>query len=106
MSKISRRRFLKTAAATAAGARVLGTIAATARAVSGTDYAIQGIDISHWQGSINWTSVKNSGKTFAFMKATEGTTYTDPHSPPTGRMRRRPASSAGRTTSPTPTPAR
>src|SRR5262249_28738729 len=28
--------------------------------------------------SINWTSVKNSGKTFAFCKATEGTTYTDP----------------------------
>ena len=52
--------------------------ASEARAVNGTDYAIQGIDVSHYQGSINWTSVKNSGKTFAFCKATEGTTYTDP----------------------------
>jgi lysozyme len=34
--------------------------------------------VSHWQGSINWSSVKSSGKKFAFCKATEGTTYTDP----------------------------
>ena len=34
--------------------------------------------MSHWQGTINWTSVKNSGKAFAFCKATEGATYTDP----------------------------
>ncbi|HJZ59519.1 MAG TPA: glycoside hydrolase family 25 protein [Gemmataceae bacterium] len=77
MKTVSRRRFLKSAAYTAAGGGVLGT-AAAALAISGTDYAIQGIDISHWQGSINWTSVKNSGKRFAFCKATEGTTYTDP----------------------------
>jgi GH25 family lysozyme M1 (1,4-beta-N-acetylmuramidase) len=37
-----------------------------------------GIDVSHWQGTINWTSVKNSGVTFAYCKATEGTDYTDP----------------------------
>lgn len=39
---------------------------------------VQGIDVSHWQGSINWTSVRNSGIQFAWMKATEGTTYRDP----------------------------
>jgi lysozyme len=77
MSRMSRRRFLKSAAYGAAGAGVLAT-AARALAVNGTDFAIQGIDISHWQGTINWTSVKNSGKKFAFCKATEGTTYTDP----------------------------
>jgi GH25 family lysozyme M1 (1,4-beta-N-acetylmuramidase) len=38
----------------------------------------QGIDVSHWQGSINWSSVRNAGIEFAWMKATEGTTYTDP----------------------------
>lgn len=37
-----------------------------------------GIDVSHYQGTINWTSVKNGGYQFAFMKATEGTTYVDP----------------------------
>jgi lysozyme len=39
---------------------------------------LNGIDVSHWQGTINWTSVKNSGVAFAMCKATEGTTYTDP----------------------------
>src|SRR5258706_1405404 len=31
-----------------------------------------GIDVSHYQGSINWTSVKGSGIVFAWAKATEG----------------------------------
>ncbi|MEV1285522.1 GH25 family lysozyme [Micromonospora sp. NPDC049679] len=37
-----------------------------------------GIDISHWQGSINWTSVRNSGVEFAYIKATESNNYKDP----------------------------
>src|SRR2546425_10946105 len=32
-----------------------------------------GIDVSDYQGSINWTSVKNAGISFAWTKATEGT---------------------------------
>src|ERR1019366_9113294 len=36
-----------------------------------------GIDVSSYQGSINWSSVKNSGMTFAGAKATEGTFYID-----------------------------
>ncbi|MGP4111870.1 GH25 family lysozyme [Streptomyces sp. 4N509B] len=39
---------------------------------------VQGIDVSNWQGSINWSSVRGAGIQFAWMKATEGTTYTDP----------------------------
>jgi GH25 family lysozyme M1 (1,4-beta-N-acetylmuramidase) len=77
MTKMSRRRFLKSAAYTAAGAGVAGTAAYALAA--GTDYAIQGIDVASYQGYPNWTSVKNSGKTFAFTKATEGTTYTNPY---------------------------
>ncbi|WP_430393205.1 GH25 family lysozyme [Actinacidiphila reveromycinica] len=38
-----------------------------------------GIDVSHYQGSINWSSVKAAGIQFAYIKATEGTTYTDPN---------------------------
>jgi lysozyme len=38
----------------------------------------EGIDISHWQGTINWTSVAAAGKKFAFMKASESTDYVDP----------------------------
>ncbi len=39
---------------------------------------LQGIDVSHYQGSVNWSSVKNAGIVFAFAKATDGNTYTDP----------------------------
>jgi GH25 family lysozyme M1 (1,4-beta-N-acetylmuramidase) len=38
---------------------------------------VQGIDVSHWQGAINWTSVRGSGIQFAWIKATEGTSYKD-----------------------------
>ncbi|ALN97934.1 glycoside hydrolase [Bacillus phage vB_BpuM-BpSp] len=42
---------------------------------------IKGIDISHWQQdrqNIDWKKVANDGVKFAFIKATEGTSYTDP----------------------------
>jgi GH25 family lysozyme M1 (1,4-beta-N-acetylmuramidase) len=39
---------------------------------------IPGIDVSHYQGSINWTSVRNAGIQFAYIKATESTNYKDP----------------------------
>ena len=35
-------------------------------------YAVHGIDISKYQGAIDWRSVKRSGVAFAFIKATEG----------------------------------
>jgi GH25 family lysozyme M1 (1,4-beta-N-acetylmuramidase) len=38
-----------------------------------------GVDVSHWQGSINWTSVYNAGIRFAYIKDTEGTSYKDPN---------------------------
>ncbi|KAA6450329.1 glycoside hydrolase family 25 protein [Bacillus swezeyi] len=38
---------------------------------------IKGIDVSHWQGSINWKKVAADGIKFAFIKATEGTTLKD-----------------------------
>jgi GH25 family lysozyme M1 (1,4-beta-N-acetylmuramidase) len=37
----------------------------------------EGIDISHWQGPINWTKVAAAGKRFAFMKASESTDFVD-----------------------------
>lgn len=38
-----------------------------------------GIDVSHWQGSVNWTTYYNQGNRFAYIKSTEGTSYTDPN---------------------------
>jgi lysozyme len=37
---------------------------------------ITGIDISHWQGSINWAKVSSQVK-FAILKCSEGTNYRD-----------------------------
>ena len=39
---------------------------------------INGIDVSHFQGTVDWPAVKAAGKLFAFAKATDGITYTDP----------------------------
>ncbi len=36
-----------------------------------------GIDVAENDGSVNWAEVKNSGKIFAFVKATEGKTLKD-----------------------------
>ncbi len=52
-------------------------VALSVMAASALAYA-DGVDVSHWQGSINWSRVKSDGVKFAFMKATEGTGYSDP----------------------------
>ncbi|MDN3355154.1 GH25 family lysozyme [Actinomadura sp. DC4] len=36
---------------------------------------IQGLDVSGWQGDVDWDSVKADGAKFAYVKATESTTY-------------------------------
>ena len=38
----------------------------------------KGIDISHWQGDIDWSAVAADGIDFAIMKTTESRDYTDP----------------------------
>jgi GH25 family lysozyme M1 (1,4-beta-N-acetylmuramidase) len=72
---LSRRQFLQAAAAAGAGAP--GSAAPATAA--GTDYSVQGIDVASYQGYPNWTKFQHNGKTFAFTKATEGTTYTNPY---------------------------
>jgi lysozyme len=42
------------------------------------EISIPGIDISHFQGTIDWSAVAQAGKMFAFVKATQGLTYVDP----------------------------
>ena len=38
-----------------------------------------GIDISNWQGSVNFAAVRNSGVQIVYIKATEGNFYIDPY---------------------------
>jgi lysozyme len=40
--------------------------------------ALRGIDASHHQGAIDWAAVARSGHRFAYLKASEGSTFTDP----------------------------
>lgn len=40
----------------------------------GRDYEL-GIDVSDWNGNVNWPLVRSAGYSFAFIKATEGTTF-------------------------------
>jgi GH25 family lysozyme M1 (1,4-beta-N-acetylmuramidase) len=39
---------------------------------------VYGLDVSSFQGSVNWSAVKSDGAGFAYVKATEGTYYTNP----------------------------
>ncbi|MGH3735261.1 MAG: lysozyme [Micromonosporaceae bacterium] len=41
------------------------------------DQTVRGIDVSHWQGPIDWNGVRASGMAFAYLKATEGVGYRD-----------------------------
>jgi lysozyme len=43
-----------------------------------TTRRVNGIDVSHDQGEIDWSQIKASGIEFAFIKATEGLTIADP----------------------------
>jgi GH25 family lysozyme M1 (1,4-beta-N-acetylmuramidase) len=40
---------------------------------------LPGLDVSGWQGNVNWGSVKSHGARFAYIKATEGTGYRSPY---------------------------
>jgi lysozyme len=72
---MNRRSFLRRGA----GLLALGAAAALPRqAQAGDTWYPWGMDVSHWQGTINWDTVAAAGITFSFVKATEGTTYRDP----------------------------
>jgi lysozyme len=41
-------------------------------------FPVQGIDVSQWQGDIDWRQVRAAGIQFAYIKATEGGDHLDP----------------------------
>jgi lysozyme len=43
---------------------------------------LEGVDVSNWQRTIDWSKVAAAGKRFAFIKATEGVNYDDPYYTP------------------------
>ncbi len=42
-------------------------------------YPIRGIDVSSYQGEINWDILSEQDISFVFIKATEGSSFTDPY---------------------------
>lgn len=42
------------------------------------DMPVQGIDVSYWQGDIDWAQARAAGVRFTFIKATEGGDHLDP----------------------------
>lgn len=40
---------------------------------------ILGVDVSHWQTSVDWTVLKQNGVEFGIIKASQGDYYLDPH---------------------------
>jgi GH25 family lysozyme M1 (1,4-beta-N-acetylmuramidase) len=46
-----------------------------------TPFVVQtpGMDVSGYQGNVNWSSAWANGAKFAYIKATEGTSYTNPY---------------------------
>lgn len=41
-------------------------------------YAVHGVDVSRWQGDIDWVKLRSQGANFAYIKATDGGDHLDP----------------------------
>lgn len=52
-------------------------------------YPIHGIDVSRWQGEIDWRRARRNGVSFAYIKATEGGDVLDPQFKENWRAARR-----------------
>ena len=61
-----------------------GTTSQPAAAAGAASYSVKGVDVASWQQDpncqtpLNWSQVRGAGYSFALVKATEGTTYTNP----------------------------
>jgi lysozyme len=46
--------------------------------LSPKNYAVHGVDVSRWQGEIDWVKLREQGANFAYIKATDGGDHLDP----------------------------
>jgi GH25 family lysozyme M1 (1,4-beta-N-acetylmuramidase) len=68
-----------TRALTIAATATVGILAAAVAATPADAATVtKGLDVSSFQGSVNFTAQWNAGARFAYVKATEGTYYTNP----------------------------
>ena len=80
MTRSLRIRVIHTATAgiAAAALAVMAATSATA-ATSAIPSGPRGLDVSSHQVNVNWSAAKANGASFAYVKATEGTGYTNPY---------------------------
>jgi GH25 family lysozyme M1 (1,4-beta-N-acetylmuramidase) len=71
-----RRAVAPLAAFAAAAALAVTAVVSAAPAEAAT---VSGLDVSGYQGNVNWSSAYADGARFAYVKATEGTGYTNPY---------------------------
>jgi len=57
---------------------LFGDVAPHDAVSAGHQASIQGIDISRYQGNVDWAALARAGTRFVFIKATEGGDYIDP----------------------------
>jgi lysozyme len=73
-------------AAVAAAALVLGVVAAAGDAAAdeawtercATRATVRGIDVSKWQGTVDWQAVRDAGIQFAYIRVSDGLELPDP----------------------------
>ncbi len=46
--------------------------------ISPRKFSVHGVDVSRWQGDINWSKLRAQGANFAYIKATDGGDHIDP----------------------------
>jgi len=63
----------------APGVLLVALTATLASAEADSRRTARGVDVSHWQGRIDWRAVREDGVVFAFIKATEGRDLVDPN---------------------------
>lgn len=59
------------------GAAWLASIYFSTAIVNREKYPVLGVDVSHYQGDINWSDIEEQNVSFAFIKATEGSGHID-----------------------------
>ncbi len=48
------------------------------RTMSPKNFAVHGVDVSRWQGEIDWPQLRTQGANFAYIKVTDGGDHLDP----------------------------
>ncbi|HEX8096313.1 lysozyme [Jatrophihabitans sp.] len=65
-------------AAVTVGAGMVAALTLGAGSANAATY-VRGMDVSGHQGNVAWSTAWNNGARFAYVKATEGTSYTNPY---------------------------